>query len=347
VNTGVEKFGGPAEIAVSVKGTGGGSMGGGDDGSSVVPFDQLLELPRAGLALAGGLVYLTWASSCDVRPYHGWVIAYDARTLRQAAVFNTSPDDNESGIWQSDMAPAVDERGDVYVVTGNGKFDAADGGRDYGDSVVKLGGDLRVKDVYTPGNQNMLNSRDLDFGSGGPLLLPEEAGRRLILIAGKQGWLHALDRDRLKSGPLKVVTLAGGLYAAPAYWNGHVFVLASSDVLKDFAFDRGVLSDAPVASGQQKFQNPGAGPVVSANGARNGIVWLIETKVWNDYNSTRASILHAYDAANVSRELYHSEQNSARDRGGLTVRFAIPTIANGRVYIGAKGEVDVYGLLAR
>ena len=189
----------------------------------------------------------------------------------------------------------------------------------------------------------------MSFGSsiGWNFLLPESAGRRLMLIAGKQGWLHVLDRDRLMSGAVKVVTLGGGIYAAPAYWNGHVFVLASNDVLKTFTLDRGVLSDAPAASGQQKFPNPGAGPVVSANGMRNGIVWLIETKVWNDYNSTKVSILHAYDAVNVSRELYHSEQNSARDRGGLTVRFTIPTVANGRVYIGAKGEVDVYGLLSK
>jgi len=159
--------------------------------------------------------------------------------------------------------------------------------------------------------------------------------------------VHSLDRDHLKAGTAKVVTLGGGIYAAPAYWNGHVYFLASNDALKDFAFDRGMLSEGPVAGGQQKFQNPGAGPVVSANGTRNGIVWLIESKVWNDYNSTRVSILHAYDAANVSRELYHSEQNSARDRAGLTVRFTIPTIANGRVYIGAKGEVDVYGLLVK
>jgi hypothetical protein len=142
------------------------------------------------------------------------------------------------------------------------------------------------------------------------------------------------------------VALPGGVYAAPAYWNGHVFILASNDVLKDFTFDNGALSDTPAASGQQKFANPGAGPVVSANGTRNAIVWLIETKVWNDYNSSKVSILHAYDAANVSRELYNTEQNSARDRGGPTVRFAISTVANGRVYVGAKGQVDVYGLIA-
>jgi len=340
VNTGAEKFGGPVEITASVKGTGAGSS------NDVLPFDPLLELPRAGLALSGGQVFLTWGSSCDVRPYHGWVMAYDARTLRQTAVFNTSPDNDDSGIWQADMAPAVDTDGDVFVVTGNGRFDAANGGRDYGDSVLRLrlnGADLGVKDFYTPGNEKLLNDRDLDLGSGGPILLPEQAGRRPLLIAGKDGRLHVIDRDRMVGGVK--VALPGGVYAAPAYFNGHVFILASDDVLKDFTVDRGVVSDTPAASGQQKFANPGAGPVVSANGTRNAIVWLIETKVWNDYNSSKVSILHAYDAANVSRELYNSEQNSTRDRGGPTVRFTIPTVANGRVYVGARGQVDVYGLL--
>jgi hypothetical protein len=339
VNTGGEKFGGPVEITASVKGTGAGSSAG------AITFDPLLELPRAGLALAGGQVILTWGSSCDVRPYHGWVMAYDARTLRQTAVFNTSPDNDDSGIWQADMAPAVDADSNIFVVTGNGRFDAANGGRDYGDSVLRLhlnGEDLGVKDFYTPGNEKLLNDRDLDLGSGGPILLPEQAGRRLLLIAGKDGRLHVIDRDRMTGGVH--VALPGGVYAAPAYFNGHVFILASNDVLKDFTFDRSVLSDAPAASGQQKFANPGAGPVVSANGTRNGIVWLIETKVWNDYNSSKVSILHAYDAANVSRELYNSEQNGERDRGGPTVRFTIPTVANGRVYVGARGQVDVYGL---
>jgi len=337
VRTGADKFGGPVEISGSVKGAGG-----------AVTFDPLRELPRAGLLLAGNHVYLTWGSSCDVRPFHGWVMAYDARTLRQSAIFNTSPDGDEAGIWQSDMAPAADEDGHVYVATGNGRFDAASGGRSYGDSLLKLrvtAGEIVVRDVFTPPNESDLNARDKDLGSGGPILLPEQAGRRLLLIAGKEGPLHVLDRAHLKGGAVQALPLAGGAYAAPAYWNGHVFFAATNDQLQDFAVTGGKLSVRPATSGQQRFANPGAGPVVSANGTRNAIVWLIETKVWNDYASTRPSVLRAYDAANVAREIYNSEQNSARDRAGVTVRFTIPTIANGRVYIGCKREVDVYGLL--
>jgi hypothetical protein len=340
VTTGAEKLNGPVEIEASVKGRGAGASNGN------VPFDSLLELPRAGLLLNGGQVYLTWGSSCDVGPYHGWVMAYDARTLRQTAVLNTSPDAAESGIWQSDMAPAADESGHVYVATGNGVFDAASGGRNYGDSLLKLrGNDLAVLDVFTPANQVELNARDWDLGSGGPILLPEQSGRRLLLIAGKRAPLHVLDRDRLKEGAAQTLSIGGGAYAAAAYWNGHVFFASTNDSLQDFSLARGKLPDRPAVSGQQRFANPGAGPVVSANGERDAIVWLIETKVWNDYASTKASVLRAYDAANVARELFNSEQNSARDRAGVTVRFTIPTVANGRVYVGAKGEVDVYGLL--
>ena len=132
------------------------------------------------------------------------------------------------------------------------------------------------------------------------------------------------------------------MFGAPAYWNGHVYVLASNDVLKDFSLDRGQLV-GPVASGTQRFIDPGATPAISANGSRNGIVWILESKGWR--SPDRPAVLHAYDAVNVARELYNSEQVSGRDRAGKCLRFAIPTVANGRVYVGAKSEVDVYGLL--
>ena len=349
ITTGAEKFGGPVEIKASVKGTGAGASQG------EVPFDPLRELPRAGLLLSNGQVYLTWGSSCDVGPYHGWVMAYDAHTLAQTAVFNTSPDAEESGIWQSDNAPAADEEGNVYAATGNGRFTVAAGGRDYGDSLLKLGlvnGSLAVRDFFTPFNEKALNRDDDDLGSGGPLVLPTQlsAHPHLVLIGGKDGGLYVLDRDRLgkyqsdtNSHAVQVIRFRGGVYSAPAYWNRHVYVLASNDYLSDFSLDKGKLSDLPVAMGTQRFGNPGATPAISANGARDGIVWLLDTKAWN--GADRPAVLHAYDAANVARELYHSEQAPGRDRVGKTLRFTTPTVVNGRVYVEAKGQVDVYGLL--
>ncbi|MCU1234225.1 MAG: hypothetical protein JWP63_2192, partial [Candidatus Solibacter sp.] len=347
VTTGAEKFGGPVEIKASVKGSAGQSR-------NEVTFDPLRELPRAGLLLTNGQVYLTWGSSCDVKPYHGWVMAYDAHTLAQTAVFNTSPDAGESGIWQSDNGPAADEQGNVYLATGNGRFTVAAKGRDYGDSVLKLGlarGTFEVLDYFTPFDEKVLNREDDDLGSGGPLLVPGKPGdpRQLLLVGGKNGSLYVLDRARLgkyqegRNNAIQVIRFRGGIYAAPAYWNGRIYMLASKDYLAAFPVRQGRLADKPDTIGTQQFGNPGATPAISANGPRNGIVWLIETKAWN--GADKPAVLHAYDAANVARELWHSEQNSDRDRAGRTLRFTIPTVVNGRVYVAAKRKVDVYGLL--
>lgn len=329
VTTGQERPGSPVEIAA--KG-----------------FDALRELPRAGLLLVNGQVILTWASSCDVKPYHGWVMAYDAKTLKQTAAFNTSPDAGESGIWQSDNGPAADAQGNIYTATGNGKFTVADGGHDYGDSLLKLGlsgGSIAVLDFFTPSDEAAMNARDQDLGSGGPIVLPDQAGPHphLILIGGKNGIMFVLDRDHLghrqtaAANPvLQVLHFGGGIYAAPAYWNGHLYVQASDDALSDFALNRGVVPDVASVKSTVKIGNPGATPAVSANGNKNGIVWLIETKAWNEFGD-RPAVLHAFDAGNIAHEIYNTV-------AGPAMRFTVPTIANGRVYVGAKGEVDVYGL---
>lgn len=352
VATGAEKFGGPVAIQAAVKSNG--LLG------SQVQFSQLRELPRAGLLLANGKVYLSFGSSCDVGPYHGWVIVYDARTLAQTAVLNTSPDSSESGIWQGDAALAADREGNVYAVTGNGAFDAATGGRDYGDTVLKLAltsGGLMVRDYFTPSNQKHLNAEDLDIGSSGAVLLPDQPGPHphVLVVAGKEGKIYVVDRDRMgkfqdHNDSHAVQTLpnaAGtGAFGAPAYWNGHVFFLASKDVLKDWAVNGGRLSGKPVAAASTIFTDPGATPTVSANKNRNGIVWVVQTKTWNARGSGIPAVLRAYDAANVAHELYNSTQNASRDMAGPALRFVFPTVVNGRVYISAKDEVDVYGLLA-
>ena len=349
VTTGVEKFGGPVEIRASVKGRGAGSSKGQLD------FDPLRELPRAALLVVNDKIYLTWASSCDVGPYHGWVMAYDAHTLAQAGVFNTSPDAEQSGIWAGDAGPAADNEGNVFTATGNGKFDVTAGGSDYGDSVLKLaltGSSLEVRDYFTPFNQRELDSNDDDLGSGGPVLLPNQPGPRphLLLVAGKGGVLYVVDRDRMgkyhegsDSHAVETIQLPGSAFGAPAYWNRHVYILVSNDVLRDFAVDRGLLK--PVTQGSTRFIDPGATPTVSANGTRGAIVWVLSSRHWDEPDK-RPAVLHAFDAANVARELYNSEQNSGRDHAGTGLRFNLPTMVDGRVYVGAKGELDVYGLLS-
>ena len=351
LRTGAEKLGGPVVVRATIDGKGDGSQNG------KLTFDPLRENPRASLLLANGTLYLSWASSCDVGPYHGWVMAYDARSLEQIAAFSTSPDADDAGVWQADTGPAADADGNVFVVTGNGAFDAAPrGGRDFGDSVLRLvrtGRELAVRDFFTPSDQARLNAEDGDLGSGGPLLLPDQPGphRRLLVLGGKGGTFYVIDRDamggfRPGSNAHAVQTIAspGSVFGAAAYWSGHLFVLWSGDVLKDFALRGGRLSASPVARAADRFTDPGATPTVSANGTRDGIVWVIESRGFRAPD--RPAVLRAYEAANVAHVLYASEQQPERDRAGTALRFTIPTVADGRVYVGTKGQLDVYGLLS-
>ena len=321
-----------------------------------IKFDPLKENPRAALLLSGGEVYLTWASSCDIGPYHGWVMAYDAHTLHQRAVLNTSPDGRNAGIWQSDAGVAADDEGNVYVATGNGDFNGANaGGRNFGDSVLKLrleGQKLVVRDYFTPFNQKVLDAKDWDLGSQGPVLLPPQTGPHphLLVIAGKEGKLYLLDRDKLgkfqegsdnQNAPSIKVKDA---YGAAAYWNGHIFFTDRSDVTSDFAIENGLLVAKKMTA---KMPSPAATPIVSADGTKDAILWVVSTKEWNESHMDRPAVLHAYDARDITHELYNSEQNSERDRADRTVRFTIPTIADGHIFIGARGKLDVYGLLHR
>ena len=308
-------------------------------------FDLLRENPRAALLLTHGQVILSWASSCDVGPFHGWIMAYNAKTLAQTAAFNVTPNGSDGGVWQGDAGLAADAQGHIYAATANGTFDAATGGggHDYGDTMLQLTlgkTGFVVSDYFTPADQQQLDREDLDLGSGGPLLLPDH----YLFIGGKGGGVYVLDRNDLgKLGGREIMKAPSMVMGAAAYWNNHVYTLWSDDVVKMFSWSNGQLSAAPVSQGTHKFTDPGATPTVSANGSRDGIMWVVETKTWNGRD--RNAVLHAYDAANLATELYSSETNPARDRAGQCTRFNIATVARGRVYIGAKGEVDVYGLL--
>ena len=347
ITSGVEKFGGPVEIRAAVSGRGDGSIGGN------VAFDPLRENPRAALLLSNGTVYLSWASSCDVGPYHGWMIAYDAQTLKQKAVFNDSPDADDGGIWASDTGIAADKDGNIYAATGNGGFDAAKGGRDYGDTLLKLHLDssgIGVRDYFTPSNEQHLNITDSDLGSGGPVLLPDQPGPHphLVVVGGKAPLLYIINRDQMghfdptsDKYAVQAIPTNGGIFGAVAFWNQNVYLLNEGDRMQDYELDSGKLVFKAAAT--FSLRDHAATPAVSANGSKDGVVWVVSSKGWN--SPDRAAVLHAVDASNVAHELYNSEQNPGRDRAGLALRFNIPTIVNGHVYIGAKHEVDVYGLI--
>jgi hypothetical protein len=344
--TGAEKFGGPVAIGATVSAPGAGSR----DGK--LAFDPLLQLNRPGLALVNGTVYIAFGSHCDIVPYHGWVFAYDATHLTRRAVFLTTPRGNRGAIWQSGDGPAADASGNLYVMTGNGSWD---GQRDFSDTFLKLslaGSGLARRDFFTPFNEWVLDEQDLDVGSGGPVALPDQPGPHphLLVGGGKDGLLYLLNRDDLggfsRHRNRVVQSMANGgrqIFSTPAYWHGRLYLIPSNDVLKEFSLVNGRLSPAAAARGATVFGYPGATPSVSANGTRGGIVWALEVQ---RYYEAGPATLHAYDAANVAHELYNSaEAANNRDQAGPGVKFTVPTVFNGKVYVGTQTRLDVFGLL--
>jgi hypothetical protein len=344
--TGAEKLGGPVIIQASVPGNGQGSNGG------VVSFDAFHENQRPALLLDNNLVYIAWASFNDQTPYHGWVIGYNAQTLQRAAVFNTTPDGGLGGIWQSGAGPAVDAAGYLYVITGNGTFDAgsaATPNQDVGDSFVKLsttGGGLSLVDYFAPLNQAALEAGDEDLGSGGPLVLPDQPGPNphLLIGAGKDGKIFLLNRDGLggfnPSADAVVQELPQAITASfdsPAYFDGQVYYAGVADSLKAFALANGLLSSSPTSQSDAVFGYPGATPSVSANGAAEGIVWVVQ--------GSGPAVLRAYRAGNLATELYDSNQAGGRDQPGAAVKFSVPTVVNSKVYVGTQSGLAVFGLL--
>jgi outer membrane protein assembly factor BamB len=291
------------------------------------------------------------------------VIGYDAADLAQApTVFNTTPNGGLGGIWMSGTGPAADADGNIYVITGNGTFDTAAPRTDYGDSCIKLStaaGGLSVADFFTPFNESSLDSQDFDVGSGGPIVLPDSAGSvahpHLLIGGDKQGILYVIDRDNMSgfnSGGdliLQEVTVIGGscitcgIFSTPAFWEGKLYVVGIGDVLKQYTLVDATLTPARQAG--DVFGFPGATPAVSSNGAANGIVWVLDTSNNGTGNSSGngPAILFAYDATTLNK-LYSSPASGA-GAAGNAVKFAVPTVANGKVYVGTQTELSVFGLL--
>jgi len=356
VVTHAEKFGGPKIISASVPGTGEGNVG------SKINFDPLRENQRPGLLLQNGHVIISWAAHCDVGPYQGWVISYNAATLAQEAAYATAPNGGFGGIWMSGSGIASDSSSNLYFSTGNGSWDGA---ANFGDSIVKLGppsgGSFPKPDYFTPFNQSSLSGGDTDVGSGGVLLLPTlSSGSHpsLLVEGGKEGKIYVLDRNNLGhfcSSCTSIDTQAvqeipgavTGMFSTPAYWNGLVYFGGKGDALKAFSFNAnnsGLLSTSPVAKSSETYGFPGTTPSISANGNTNGIVWTLLTA---GSSSNTPAILRAHKASDVTQSLYDSAQAANnRDRLAGAVKFAVPTVANGKVFVGANGQLSAFGLLS-
>jgi outer membrane protein assembly factor BamB len=319
---------------------------------STVKFDARANNQRPALVIVRGHVIIAWASHEDIQPYHGWVLAYDAATLKQTGAFCVTPDGPMGGIWQSGRGPAVDDDGNIYFETGNGHFD---GKRNFGNSVLKLaiGRDgMTLQDFYTPHDWEALNARDVDLGSTGPMLIP---GTSLLLCGNKKGVLFLLDTHSLgkitadDKGILQAVEVNGGRdLAGPAFWNGNVYIWTEADVLKAFRFDGKLLGGTPVAKGTVASKgSPGGALTVSADGAKSGtgIVWAMLTVNRSADHGNAPGALRAFHAETLE-ELWSSEAQAKRDRLGTLVKFVPPLVAGGKVYApNYDNAVVVYGLL--
>ena len=353
ITSGAEKFGGPAVIQASVAGSGTGSVNGS------IRFNSQIQNQRSALLLQDGLVYIAWASHCDKGTYHGWLMAYDRHSLQQKAAWITTPNGDEGAIWESGSGPAGDLSLNTYFATGNGTFDANTAGTDYGQSLVKLAppsnGTFSVLDYFTPYDGPNLNSGDFDIGSGGVMLLPDQPkGPHLhLLVQGdKVGNIYLVDRDNMghynsHNNNQIVQYLPGaelGMWNSPALWNNRVYFGASGDDLKVFSFNTttGLLSTTPTSQTTEGFGYPGTTPSISANLDSNAIVWALDNTT---FKTTSGAVLHAYDATNLTTELYNSNQN-AGDNPGPAVKFTVPTVANGKVYVGTQIKLSVFGLLS-
>ncbi|HWX22977.1 MAG TPA: hypothetical protein VN578_24005 [Candidatus Binatia bacterium] len=333
--TGHEKFGSPVVIQGST-------------------FDARHNHNRPGLALLNNVVYLGFGSHCDWTPYHGWLFGYNATNLQQVAIFNTTSNGSQGAIWSCGMAPAVDTNGNLYVVTGNGTFDANTGGSDYGQSFLKFStsNGLKLVDWFAPWNAVSLSSSDRDIGTGGAVLLP---GSQLLAGLDKAGTLFVLNQTNLGhfsnngSSDTNIVQEFAAtpgtdtIGQCPVYWNGptnqYLFIACGNGQLKSFRFTGTSIQTTPLATGSVTENDRAGGLSLSANGNTNGIVWVVD--------NANGGTLRAYNPPSIPTELWDSQMNSARDALGAYVKFCAPTIANGKVYMATAAKLlVVYGLFA-
>jgi len=365
---------GSVKVQTSVPGDGVGSANG------QIAFDPSLQDQRAGLALLNGSVLVPWGSFSDWGVYHGWLMAFDTATLSLQAVFNPTPqfqaNDVVSGpadhgggaaFWQGGAAPAIDADGNIYLNSADGSFNADQGGNNYGDTMLKLrlnGNSFQIVDSFTPFNQACIDASDLEIGSGGVALLPTSAtgGTKMAMAVSKEGRFFLVNTDTMgqynAAGDDQIVQefmigehsctsgTAGAaegtgwnrMYGNVSFWNNNMYGQASSLALKQYQFQNGTFNPNPVAQSPTVSGLRGGNTVISANGNQNGIVWAYE-------KSSSSGILHAYDGAMVSNELWNSNMNAGRDHLGTGIGFMAPVVANGKVIVTYDFSVAVYGQL--
>jgi hypothetical protein len=288
-------------------------------------------------------------------------MGYDANTLAQTSVINITPNGDDGGIWSSGAGLAADSSGFIYIPVGNGTFDTTLDDRgfpikgDYGNAFLKLstaGSRLTLADYFTMYDTDRESDADRDLGAGGALVLPDMTDvdgqvKHLAIGAGKDMNVYLVDRDNMgKFNPQNdaaiyqelVGALPGGIWSMPAYFNGRIYYGAAGSPIRAFQFSNAVLSLTPVSQTSTEFPHPGTTPSISANGSKDAIVWALE------YNTP--AVLHAYSADNLANELYNTNESAnGRDQFGSGSKFMVPTIVNGKVYVGTPNGIAAFGLL--
>lgn len=350
IASGNEKAGSPILISATVAGVGGGSH----DGN--VTFAATSQLQRPGLRIVRGQVVIAFGSLCDRGAFHGWLFLYDASSLKQTAVFLTTPDGHHGGIWQAGAAPAVDSAGNIYVISGDGEFDPNQQRANLGDTILKLRwngvGTLTPSDYFTPYDQRDMDVNNGDLGSSGPILLPDQQGQHphLLFAAAKNGAIYLLDRDNLghfqSTSNSQIVQylphfFADKVHASAGFWQDAtgdwVYISSIEGKLQALPLFHGRLSATPASETTMTFTYPGVTPVISSHGNDDGIVWALENY---------SGVLRAFSATDLAKQLYNSDQAAnGRDRAERGVQFYVPTVANGKVYFGSRAHLYAYGLL--
>jgi hypothetical protein len=373
IASGAEQPGSPIVIDSQYPGDG--------DGESAVDgliyFSPINQLSRSGLVLYNGLVYIAFSSFNDNEPCHGWLFAYNAATLDPVSAYMSTPNSGDGNIWMSGGAPAVDTNGNIYLATGNGDATfAAKGVVDLADSVLKLtfGADgFDLEDYFTPYNRQTLAENDVDLGSGGVLLLPDQVGAypHMLVAGGKEGTIFLIDRDNMgklntaagaTSDPQIIQELVNivpggksygnGIYGTMSYYNGNVYLVSAGDYLRSIPLTNGALDWANAQKSSVANTLRGATTSISANNNTDGIVWYLDASAYT-YGfvtgempptlTNGPAILYAFNASNVASPIYASNKVST-DAAGDAVKFAVPTVAHGKVFVGTQTELSVYGL---
>jgi hypothetical protein len=355
LTTGAEQADSPVVVTATYQGTGDGSS------SGTVTFNPGQYKERPGLLLLNGTLYTSWGSHCDSRPYAGWLMAYSEANLVQTSVIDFAPNGSDAALWNAGAGPAADASGNIYVALANGTFDTTltaggfPSGSDYGNAVARVvlqGGKLSVLDYWTMYNSDTESGGDVDLGSGGLMVLPDQVDatgvtRHLAVAAGKDTNLYLVNRDSMghydanNDGTIYQQlsgALPGGVWSSPAYFNHRVYYGSVGSTLRAFQLSKGKLLTSVVQTTSTSFGYPGTTPSISAYGATNGILWATE--------NTSPAVLHAYEAGNLDIELYNSGQAAnGRDHFGVGNKFIAPTVVNGKVYVGTTNSVGIFGFV--